>query len=402
MVADRPASKSRRPKVDRAGSSARDEKTRRQSLLSPQDAYCELSLEPQMDMCLPHSYVGVALDKAVRPMEGAPSAPVNRDANESFERTPVGSGDEEDLGVNPYRNTTFTQPDYAETNFFAHHAIHDRDAVVTTGRAESHRSLNHKGLNIGREDDNGFLALTSDLSPAAYDRVGLNYINTPSDNGSALASIYNSNGKTVQVDQKAYGSQAEAGPSTIGSANLSLPVHELQSGTLGDIGRIYPSFYATYTSPPAEYLSSVSPNISGLLNPDPLSRAALLPAFAQPRSPLDTILPRPLLHLIIGLFKDFVYPLTPCIHMPTLIQDLAKRREMEAGQEEWTAMVLATVMSTVVQVPRAFVPLSRGEVSALAERCHMETRKWSISGYSDSITVNAGKSEIPVERVFRG
>jgi hypothetical protein len=79
--------------------------------------------------------------------------------------------------------------------------------------------------------------------------------------------------------------------------------------------------------------------------------------------------------------------------MPTLVQDLAKRREMEPGQEEWTAMVLATVMSTVVQVPRAFVPLSRGEVSALAERCYMETRRWSHLGYSDdSLTVNSGVS----------
>jgi hypothetical protein len=391
MATDRAISKSRRPKVDRANSSGRDENTRHQSLLSPLEAYCEVPLESHMDMCLPHNYVGAALDKAARSLDGGSSIPVNRDANESFERTPVGSGDEEDLGVSSYRNTTFTQPDYVDNDFYAHHAAQDRDAIMVTARTEPYRSLDHKGPNIGREDDNAFLALTSDLSPAAYDRVGLNYVNTPSESGSALASIYNHNGKIVQMDQKAYGSQAEAGPSTIGSTNLSLPVHELQSGTLGDIGRIYPSFYATYTSPPAEYLSSVSPNISGLLNPDPLSRAALLPTFAQPRSPLDTILPRPLLHLIIGLFKDFVYPLTPCIHMPTLIQDLAKRREMEAGQEEWTAMVLATVMSTVVQVPRAFVPLSRGEVSALAERCHMETRKWSISGYSDSITVNAGK-----------
>jgi len=391
MATDRPISKSRRPKVDRATSSGRDQPIRHQSLLPPLDAYCEVPLEPQIDMCLPHNYVGAALDKAARSLDGVSSMPVNRDLNESFERTPVGSGDEEELGVSSYRNTTFTQPDYTETNFYAHHAIQDRDAIMVAARTEPHRSLDHKGTGIGREDDNSFLALTSDLSPAAYDRVGLNYVNTPSESGSALASIYNHNGKMGQVDQKGYGSQAEAGPSTIGSVNLSLPVHELQSGTLGDIGRIYPSFYATYTSPPAEYLSSVSPNISGLLNPDPLSRAALLPTFAQPRSPLDTILPRPLLHLIIGLFKDFVYPLTPCIHMPTLIQDLAKRREMEAGQEEWTAMVLATVMSTVVQVPRAFVPLSRGEVSALAERCHMETRKWSMSGYSDSITVNAGK-----------
>jgi hypothetical protein len=39
------------------------------------------------------------------------------------------------------------------------------------------------------------------------------------------------------------------------------------------------------------------------------------------------------------------------------------------------------------------VPLSRGEVSALAERCYMETRRWSHLGYSDdSLTVNSGMS----------
>lgn len=193
----------------------------------------------------------------------------------------------------------------------------------------------------------------------------------------------------------------------MGSDHISLPVHELQSGTLGDIGRFYPSTYGAsqYASPPDGFHilsgSGASPNISSLLNhahnhthnPDPLSRSSLLPYSQQPRSPIDAVLPRPLLHTIIGLFKDFVYPLTPCIHMPTLVQDLAKRREMEPGQEEWTAMVLATVMSTVVQVPRAFVPLSRGEVSALAERCYMETRRWSHLGYSDdSLTVNSGMS----------
>jgi hypothetical protein len=283
----------------------------------------------------------------------------------------------------------------------------------------------------------------TDPSPMIYERSGvMKYVVTPSESGSVLGvgvngggtggGTYGQNHSNLGVGSALQGGnqtetggisisynhnnnhndnnnshQADGGPSTMGSDHISLPVHELQSGTLGDIGRFYPSTYGAsqYASPPDGFHnlsgSGASPSISSLLNhthnhthnPDPLSRSSLLPYSQQPRSPIDAVLPRPLLHTIIGLFKDFVYPLTPCIHMPTLVQDLAKRREMEPGQEEWTAMVLATVMSTVVQVPRAFVPLSRGEVSALAERCYMETRRWSHLGYSDdSLTVNSGMS----------
>jgi len=109
---------------------------------------------------------------------------------------------------------------------------------------------------------------------------------------------------------------------------------------------------------------------------------------SQIYNPLDAILPRPLLHLIINLFFDYVFALTPCLHKPTFFKDLMRRREEQPGEEEWTALVLATVMSTLVQVPRAYVPLSRREVRDLAARCQQETRKWSLGGYKE-VTVNA-------------
>lgn len=311
----------------------------------------------------------------------------NRDQTESFERTPVGSGDEDDGFAGQTGAILYHRPAHSDTPYLSGLGSSNMSAPGLEDSTCDPSLFTGRSLTETRP----FGRPSTDLSPMIYERSGLKYVVTPSDSGSILGATFCQ--APNPPEGISYSQKADAGPSTTGSEHISLPIHELQSGTLGEIGRFYPSYNATYTSPPTDFLASGSPNISSLLNPDPLSRAAILPHFPPLRSPIDAILPRPLLHLIIGLFKDFVYPLTPCIHMPTLIQDLARRREMEPGQEEWTAMVLATVMSTVVQVPRAFVPLSRGEVSALAERCYMETRKWSMSGYSDdSLTVNAGES----------
>jgi hypothetical protein len=382
----RTSSKPRRPIPDRSVKNVYNE---HQVLPPSSDVYTDTSFGQYIDPGLVQTFAAIPLDKAGR--DGGSTHPVSREVIESFERTPVGSGDEEEPLVDTHDVGQLTRSEHVNHDFLNERA-EPRAGIIAPSQSDAQLGYSNV-LNTGRRDDGGLIPPATELSPSIYGRINLNYVKTPSDNGSTVASNYHF-ANTVSLNEdlgpKSYSSQGDG--TTIRSRNLGQPVHELQSGTLGDIGRIYPSFYATYTSPTAEYLASASPNLSRLLNPDPLSRAALLPlGYAHSRSPIDAILPRPLLHVIIGLFKDFVYPLTPCIHMPTLLQDLAKRREMEAGQEEWTAMVLATVMSTVVQVPRAFVPLSRGEVSALAERCYMETRKWSMSGYSDSITVNAGE-----------
>lgn len=333
----------------------------------------------------------------------------NRDQTESFERTPVGSGDEDD-GF----------PGHSETLSYLPRARHEPPYFIrmedtsmsAPGREEA--ACGNSILATGSlAESQPFIIPSTDISPMIYERPGLKYVVTPSDSGSMMGGAY-AHLPSNQVEGISFSQKADAGPSTTGTEPISLPVHDLQSGTLGEIGRFYSAYNASYTSPPNDFLTSASPNISSLLNPDPLNRVALLPNYSPPRSPIDAILPRPLLHLIIGLFKDFVYPLTPCIHMPTLMKDLAAMREMEPGQEEWTALVLSTVrfgsvshrspsllnmiasplqvMTTIVQVPRAFIPLSREEVSSLGERCHVETRKWSMSGYSDdSLTVNAGE-----------
>jgi hypothetical protein len=245
------------------------------------------------------------------------------------------------------------------------------------------------------EGDDQYLPAAFSMSPALRDRWNLDYVDSPVRNTAALLDVmsqvnHSNTGPPRQFATSAHGAYPEPDRAR---NEFSLPVYKLRSKTLGEVSKRRASVVLpTYTSSPENLLAPSWPNLSSLLNPDPTNHPAISPTFVQPISPLDAVLPRSLLHLVIGLFKDFVYPLTPCVHMPTLLQDLAQRREMQPGQGEWTAMVLATVMATVVQVPRAFIPLSRSEVSILAERCYAETRKWSQLGYGSNITVNAGRS----------
>lgn len=201
----------------------------------------------------------------------------------------------------------------------------------------------------------------------------------------------------------AHSTTAVHNPSTGGTdIQVSLPMHTLTSKTLGEVGAPYSYDRINEgkshmsgsgrlgDSPPTILLGNnkelPSYNEQGFGEPQGLQQPSLRGINANP---LEAIIPRPLLHHIINLFFDYVYPLTPCLHKPTFIQDLARQREMEPNQGEWTTLVLATVMSTLVQVPRAFVPLTRREVKDLAYRCHIAGREWSLQGYKD-FTVNAG------------
>jgi len=86
--------------------------------------------------------------------------------------------------------------------------------------------------------------------------------------------------------------------------------------------------------------------------------------YYRPRR-LDEIAPRDTISLIIALFFDFVYPLTPCIHKPSFMADLHARREER--DPLFFALVMSTVASTLVQVPRSYLPMERPVVRKLAQ-----------------------------------
>ncbi|QRV86496.1 Fungal specific transcription factor domain [Ceratobasidium sp. AG-Ba] len=94
---------------------------------------------------------------------------------------------------------------------------------------------------------------------------------------------------------------------------------------------------------------------------------------------LDSVAPRERIMHIIGLFFDLVYPLTPCIHKPSFLSDLANRREER--DPLFFALVMSTVASTLVQAPRSYIPMDRPSVRRLAQTCHEASRHITVASY---------------------
>ncbi|KAF9221578.1 hypothetical protein BS17DRAFT_737325 [Gyrodon lividus] len=94
---------------------------------------------------------------------------------------------------------------------------------------------------------------------------------------------------------------------------------------------------------------------------------------------LGDIAPRETIFLIIALFFDFVYPLTPCVHKPSFMADLHSHREER--DPLFFALVMSTVASTLVQVPKSYLPMERSIVRRLAQTCCEASRHITIASY---------------------
>ena len=100
--------------------------------------------------------------------------------------------------------------------------------------------------------------------------------------------------------------------------------------------------------------------------------------FCRPHR-LEDIASRDTFELVISLFFDFVHPLTPCIHKPSFMADLhANRAERDPL---FFALVMSTVASTLVQVPRSYVPMDRATVKKLARTCYEASRHITVVSY---------------------
>ncbi|KAG8746600.1 hypothetical protein FRC10_004452 [Ceratobasidium sp. 414] len=120
------------------------------------------------------------------------------------------------------------------------------------------------------------------------------------------------------------------------------------------------------------------PNTYGNQHPSGVPLLPPLAYFYRPHR-LDSVAPRDRIMHIIGLFFDFVYPLTPCIHKPSFLADLANRREER--DPLFFALVMSTVASTLVQAPRSYIPMDRPSVRRLAQTCHEASRHISVASY---------------------
>ncbi|ORX39881.1 fungal-specific transcription factor domain-domain-containing protein [Kockovaella imperatae] len=112
----------------------------------------------------------------------------------------------------------------------------------------------------------------------------------------------------------------------------------------------FPPSSIDFTSPSYPILA-VSPSLSTSTLPENLDQVAA---------------PHVIDH-IIGLFFNYVYPLTPCLHRPTFLHNLALR--LDKTDTIFFALTLTIIASTLVQIPRSLVNLDKSEVESLARRC---------------------------------
>ena len=94
---------------------------------------------------------------------------------------------------------------------------------------------------------------------------------------------------------------------------------------------------------------------------------------------LEDVVPRETVSLILALFFDYVYPLTPCLHKPSFMADVHARREER--DPLFFALVMSTVASTLIQVPRSYIPMERHAVRKLAQACHEASRHITVVSY---------------------
>lgn len=94
---------------------------------------------------------------------------------------------------------------------------------------------------------------------------------------------------------------------------------------------------------------------------------------------LEDVVPRDTVLLILALFFDYVYPLTPCLHKPSFMADVHARREEH--DPLFFALVMSTVASTLIQVPRSYIPMERHAVRKLAQACHEASRYITVATY---------------------
>ncbi|WWC66444.1 uncharacterized protein I206_100346 [Kwoniella pini CBS 10737] len=146
-----------------------------------------------------------------------------------------------------------------------------------------------------------------------------------------------------------------------------------------------------YNTPPQNSASSYPTPLTNSPGYLPTNQSKPLYMYVEhpynPNNPLEQVLPRNLLYEIIDLYFDYIYCLIPCLHRPSFTHDLNIKREERANEEEWTMMVLAIVASTLVQLPRSFVNMTRKQVKELILRCNDRLMNYMISDF-ENITVN--------------
>jgi hypothetical protein len=173
---------------------------------------------------------------------------------------------------------------------------------------------------------------------------------------------------------------------TNGDNTANTPGSMISPSTIADTFSPYPLYGFNMPSGPSGGSATSSTLPPGSSTPSMASPGPQLPAYphlrywADRRHSLSSLpVSRTQIMHIISLFFDFVYPLTPCVHKPSFMSDLHAHREEHDSL--FFALVLSTIASTLVQVPRSYLPMERAVVRKLAQTCSEMSRLITIQGY---------------------
>lgn len=113
----------------------------------------------------------------------------------------------------------------------------------------------------------------------------------------------------------------------------------------------------------------------------PVPPPSVIPPLSHYYRPhrLEDVIPRDTVLPILALFFDYVYPLTPCLHKTSFMTDVHARREER--DPLFFALVMSTVASTLVQVPRSYIPMERHAVRKMAQACYEASRHVTVVSY---------------------
>ena len=196
----------------------------------------------------------------------------------------------------------------------------------------------------------------------------------------------------TSTDQSSAGLSTSFGGSSGFTPSIRVPDSHTNSHSQSPMyGRAF-----DYPSSSSHHLSRLSPNVAISPVNSSVSPFAMYPH--NPQNPFDQVLPRGLLYLIIDLYFDYIYGLCPFVHRPSFMRDLHNRKEERSDGEEWTALMMAIIASTLVQIPRAFVPLPRSEVKALVSTTHAHVEAFLAKPYAE-VTVTRRRSTFSSQHV---
>ena len=202
------------------------------------------------------------------------------------------------------------------------------------------------------------------IPPSRYPIAADTYASTTPAPGSALYNHHNPFDRPSTADTTSTNGPP---PSTIAPPSLESPFTNSFNATANGPNQ-------SWMSPPGVVQYPFKP-----YQPPPPTYLPPLNYYYRPHR-LEDIAPREMLLQIIQLFFDFVYPLTPCVHRPSFMADLSSRREER--DPLFFALVMSTIASTLVQVPRSYLPIvERKQVRRLAQLCHEASRHVTVAAY---------------------